>query len=402
MSDLKFQKRLMRGYMRLNNPTGIISDIMTIISSYYDYTNVIPVLIKCLTSKSLTVNEIVIYELMPLARQLKKINSNNLLRKGITENLLTLIQSINIENQQKNQLNLLRNCSKIMIYLYPIADWQHIKLILRALSLLLKSNDFEILFYCCYSFSDLSDTKINEKQWQMHIEEIVQLNVIKRLVNLLTHNKSAIQFRSLTTICNILTGNDKHTEVLLNFNIYQIFTMIFTNNFLYKKIVINCGVLSKFNCILRNDKVTEEIKKEICWGISNITAGTEEQIQYVFDENLFEILIKFVDDEVFIIAREAVWAISNATTAGNDKQIKLLVEMGCIPRLCKLLECYDDRTVLVCLQGIQNILQSGERYKMLNLNGINPFVDLVEQCGGLDKVKYFSFVCRAEIVCKFV
>ncbi len=60
---------------------------------------------------------------------------------------------------------------------------------------------------------------------------------------------------ALRTVGNIVTGDDLQTQV-----------------------IINCGSLS---CLLHLLKTSQKksIKKEACWTISNITAGTKEQIQ---------------------------------------------------------------------------------------------------------------------------
>ena len=62
---------------------------------------------------------------------------------------------------------------------------------------------------------------------------------------------------ALRTVGNIVTGNDQQTQA-----------------------IINCGALL---CLLHllNTSHKKSIKKEACWTISNITAGTKEQIQAV-------------------------------------------------------------------------------------------------------------------------
>lgn len=54
--------------------------------------------------------------------------------------------------------------------------------------------------------------------------------------------------------------------------------------------VINCGALGCLLTLLTaNHK--KSIKKEACWTISNITAGTKEQIQAVIDANILPPLV---------------------------------------------------------------------------------------------------------------
>jgi hypothetical protein len=64
---------------------------------------------------------------------------------------------------------------------------------------------------------------------------------------------------ALRTVGNIVTGDDMQTQV-----------------------IISCGALT---CLLHLLKTAQKksIKKEACWTISNITAGTKDQIQAVID-----------------------------------------------------------------------------------------------------------------------
>jgi len=95
----------------------------------------------------------------------------------------------------------------------------------------------------------------------------------------------------------------------------------------------------------------KSIKKEACWTISNITAGTKEQIQVrpygrcnlsawflsfgehicdlisfqtqaVIDAGLIAPLVNLLQNAEFDIKKEAAWAISNATSGGSHDQIK--------------------------------------------------------------------------------
>ena len=92
-----------------------------------------------------------------------------------------------------------------------------------------------------------------------------------------------------------------------------------------------------------------------------------------------------LETEDFDIRKECAWAISNATSGGDDLQIKFLVDSGCVPPLVNLLDKPDVRIVSVALEGIENILKCGQ--KSQNADGTNPFVAVVEMCGGVDKIE---------------
>ncbi len=99
------------------------------------------------------------------------------------------------------------------------------------------------------------------------------------------------------------------------------------------------------------------LPQEACWTISNITAGTKEQIQSVVEAGILPPLVHLLGTAEFDIKKEAAWALSNATSGGSHDQIKYLVQIGCIKPLCDLLVCSDVRIVTVALEGLENILK---------------------------------------------
>lgn len=67
------------------------------------------------------------------------------------------------------------------------------------------------------------------------------------------------------------------------------------------------------NNIMYHKKKT--VRKEVCWSLSNITAGTPDQIQLCLDLGIIDKLINILINDDIEIKKEAVWAVSN-TTAG--------------------------------------------------------------------------------------
>ena len=69
------------------------------------------------------------------------------------------------------------------------------------------------------------------------------------------HQSPSVLVPALRTVGNIVTGDDLQTQV-----------------------IINCGALPcLLNLLTTSHK--KSIKKEACWTISNITAGTKEQVR---------------------------------------------------------------------------------------------------------------------------
>lgn len=148
------------------------------------------------------------------------------------------------------------------------------------------------------------------------------------------------------------------------------------------QVVIASGALPALLSLLSSPK--EAIRKEACWTISNITAGSPAQIQAVIDANLIPPLINVLQNADFRTKKEACWGISNATSGGlaEPNQIRYLVSQGVIKPLCDLLKSMDNKIIQVALDGLENILRVGDMDKDQH-GGQNPYALYVEEAGGM-------------------
>ncbi|KAJ4822885.1 hypothetical protein Tsubulata_048607, partial [Turnera subulata] len=239
----------------------------------------------------------------------------------------------------------------------PQPSFEQTRPALSTLERLIHSNDEEVLTDACWALSYLSDGNDDK------IDAVIASDVAPRLVELLTHPSPAVIIPALRTVGNIVTGNDRQTQHMIDSQALPCLFQLLTNN--YKK----------------------SIKKEACWTISNITAGNVGQIQAVFEAGIIAPLVQLLQNAEFDIKKEAAWAISNATSGGTHKQIKFLVEQGCIRPLCDLLICPDPRIVSVCLEGLENILKVGEADKDLGSTDGNLFAQMIDEADGLEKLE---------------
>lgn len=255
----------------------------------------------------------------------------------------------------------------------PQPDFDQVKLALPALARLIHSNDEEVLTDSCWALSYLSDGS-NDK-----IQEVINSGVCRRLVELLMHPSASVLVPALRTVGNIVTGDDQQTQI-----------------------IINCGALTCLhNLLMTSGK--KSIRKEACWTISNITAGTKDQIQSVMEAGIIGPLIHLLATAEFDIKKEAAWAISNATSGGSAEQIRFLVGQGCIKPICDLLTCSDPRIITVALEGLENILKIGEVEKEVGgPGGHNPYVNLVDEAEGLEKIEELQNHTNEEIYEKAV
>lgn len=313
----------------------------------------VPIFVKLLASPSDDVREQAVWALGNIAGDSPKCR-DLVLGQGA---LLPLLAQFN----EHAKLSMLRNATWTLSNFCrgkPQPSFDQTRPALPTLERLIHSNDEEILTDACWALSYLSDGT-NDK-----IQAVIEAGVCPRLVELLLHSSPSVLIPALRTVGNIVTGDDLQTQCIIDHQALPCLLNLLTQN--YKK----------------------SIKKEACWTISNITAGTKEQIQAVVQANIIAPLVHLLQNAEFDIKKEAAWAISNATSGGSHDQIKFLVSQGCIKPLCDLLVCPDPRIVTVCLEGLENILKVGEAEKNLGTTGgVNAYAHMIEESDGLEKIE---------------
>lgn len=129
----------------------------------------------------------------------------------------------------------------------PQVSMESLRKMLPVLSHLLKTQtNTEALIDTCWAISYLSDGA-NER-----IQAVIDSIDLRRLLELL--EKDQMTNPVLRVFGNIATGDDEQTAV-----------------------VVQLGVIEHLQKLIEHPK--ESIKVEVCWFLSNITAGTRSQIQ---------------------------------------------------------------------------------------------------------------------------
>eukprot|EP01094_Clydonella_sp_ATCC50884_P018178 TRINITY_DN3314_c0_g1_i1.p1 TRINITY_DN3314_c0_g1~~TRINITY_DN3314_c0_g1_i1.p1 ORF type:complete len:532 (+),score=243.82 TRINITY_DN3314_c0_g1_i1:62-1657(+) len=240
----------------------------------------------------------------------------------------------------------------------PAPPFHLVRSSLPDLARLLYATDEQILIDACWALSYLSDGD------NIKIQAVMEAEVGLRVVELLLHPSVGVQTPALRVVGNIVTGDDLQTQCMINFQVLpRLKTLLLTST-------------------------KKGIRKEACWTISNITAGTAEQIEEVIKADLIPVLIEQLNSATaeFDIRKEAAWAIANATSSGTPDQIHYLVSEGCLPALCSLLDAPDSRIIAVALEGLGNLLEFGAK-RRAHPSEVNEYVLILERCGGIDAIE---------------
>jgi len=175
----------------------------------------------------------------------------------------------------------------------------------------------------------------------------------------MAHPKVKVLTPALRTIGNIVTGTDAQTQAALEAKVMVPLVNLLANS-------------------------ARNIRKEACWTISNITAGTAHQINNVLRHQAIPALVRILNTDVLEVKKEAAYAVSNVTSGGNDDQKNYLIKQKVVEAICTLLDEHDPKIISLALEALNNLLDYGK--KVATEEG-NPVCDIIEECGGLDRLE---------------
>ena len=174
---------------------------------------------------------------------------------------------------------------------------------------------------------------------------VIEAGACRRLSQLLRHENVCVQTPALRTVGNMILGDDIQTQIL-----------------------INAGTLDSLMHIIRSKgRLLRTLRKDACWVVSNILAGTAEHIQAAIDANLVQMLVSVLHKGSNDAKREACWALCNATVKGSPAQILHMVRCNMIPKLVAMVIFKDPKIELVAMDGIENVLRASAPLVELSL-----------------------------------
>jgi importin subunit alpha-1 len=194
------------------------------------------------------------------------------------------------------------------------------------------------------------------------IQAVVNSGAVPTLIKMVKNNSTDRTFMIPTIRClgNFVTGTDTQTDA-----------------------VLRAGFLDYAMDLL--DHQSKAIKKDTCWILSNIAAGTKDQINALFQNfesnALVAKLVKCAFDAPWDIRKEAVWAICNILTCGTDRHMECVVSVNGIQALCNVLQNQSDATLLLAvMDAFEKLLDADEKYE-------RNYQVMMDECGGVDHLE---------------
>lgn len=260
-------------------------------------------------------------------------------------------------------LKVLRNCSWLLSNLCrgssPRPSFTHLKFCLALFEKLVQGTDDEIVNDSMWALSYIADADV------LLAENVIQSGSVQRALTLLytVANKGAGRpydgsiinlanfccSSSLRMIGNIMSGTNEQTEFVLSIgiddsNILSILMILYYQSYDLKKL--------------------SRIRKEICWIISNIAAGSIAQVDALFQKSVHKLLLDALSNSEISIKTEACYAISNIVQhlSTSMHHYQILVSNDLVSALGSYLKACSNvsHMQIVVLNTLRSILEAGK------------------------------------------
>jgi len=274
--------------------------------------------------------------------------------------------------QHESRVTMLRNSTWALSNMCrgkPRPSPEKIGVAIPYLARLLYCNDSEVLSDALWAMSYIADGGHD------YIDFVIQSQALPKVIEVLAAQCNDTLHPALRIMGNICTGSNEQTTAALQ-----------------------SGVLNHLLPALQHKK--SQFRKEAVWLLSNVTAGTPEQIQAVMDAGLMAHILQLCDEGNWSVRKEALWTVANAALGGAE-QISVLVDMGVLQALVEGLGIQDPSLVSSIMDALESVLKKGAAYAEAE-GGENCYCNIIEECGGLNKLEELQDDENEEVYSKAV
>lgn len=180
--------------------------------------------------------------------------------------------------------------------------------------------DVEVVVDSCWGLAYMHASAEEED-----IQKLIDSGVVPRILDLAKSANGVLVLPAIRVIGALCSGSNQQTQY-----------------------VLDAGFINDIAPLL--DNPAESVRKEICWIISNITAGTATQLRMIFDWGLCPKILNMIGtEESLATEREAVYAVCNASSNDDLEIVMCFVQEGAIPKLCSILESAEHASLHIAI-----------------------------------------------------
>jgi len=201
----------------------------------------------------------------------------------------------------------------------------------------------EALPYLADSLKDQDHDVVVENLWacayltEIHedaIRALVNKHIINQVVGHITANveRLTVVTPALKTLANVVTGSEEVTEKLLNMNIVPTVASLLTSE-------------------------KPVIRREACFFFSNVVAGSQSHINFVFNmPNFLSTIVNIIQTDEASVVNEAIWIIANSLMGNTIAHAKKIIGTDAFLFIFKKLAVVSKKTQLIGLEGFRELL----------------------------------------------
>lgn len=180
---------------------------------------------------------------------------------------------------------------------------------------------FMILYYVSNSSKEIVDILLDHGYGKLIIGNCDSENI-------------KIKLHALKCVGNVLGGSQEQAQIMLDL-----------------------GAIPMLNLAVKSDDA--ELRREGFWGLSNVTAGTLDQIESVINHDIIRLSIFGLTDQDENIRLECSIVLSNLFVRGNIHHICSIVNMGILPYLSAAFQSKTNlRIIKHLLESLKGILKA--------------------------------------------
>lgn len=369
----------------------IITNVASGTSEQTEYVveqGVVPLLVAMLCEEDDTIIDQSVWALGNIAGDSECMRDNVLAHNALPI-VIKLIEKYQVA---KEHIKILRNLTWLISNLSrgrnPPPTVEGMQLTLPVIDRLVQINDADVVADCFWCLSYIVDVDAGLT------DAVLRSAVMQRCLDLLSafsasltnrggevllasgrpHDQAAARIGAVA-ICpiirmlgNIVTGTDEATDAVLSQGFLSFFQSIFYGY---------------------ENKKLPRIRKEMCWLLSNVTAGTPAQVRYVVESDLVNLLIDAVSRYELYVRREACYAIMNILhfCSKNPEYLQRLLDNQVVQALQSHLEAVSNAPEMQAhiLDAVRYALEAGEKIRAKL--GENPVVQIMIDCKIVDEIE---------------